>query len=91
LAATSGVHSAGDAIRALLVGADVAMMTTALIRKGAPYVATVLDELETWLRDEEYESVSQLKGSMSRAKCTDPSNLERANYMHALLRFTDEH
>ena len=90
LAATSGVHHAADVSRVLLVGADAAMITTALLKKGPRHAHTILSELTAWLIEKEYESVEQLKGSMSRANCPDPSALERANYMKALTSYTKE-
>jgi dihydroorotate dehydrogenase (fumarate) len=91
LAATSGVHTWEDALKALLVGADVAMSTTALLRKGPEYVRALVTGLEMWMSEREYTSIEQLKGSMSRGKCADPGALERANYMKALIRFTSEY
>lgn len=91
LAATSGVHTWEDMLKALLVGADAVMSTAALLRKGPEYVRVLLDGLEAWMTEREYESVEQLKGSMSRGKCADPGALERANYMKALIRFTSEY
>ncbi|TWU29752.1 dihydroorotate dehydrogenase-like protein [Bythopirellula polymerisocia] len=91
LAATSGIHHAADVSRVLLVGADVAMLTTALLKKGPRHVETILTELSSWLSENEYVSVDQLKGSMSRANCPDPSALERANYMKALTTYTKEY
>lgn len=91
LAATSGVHQAADVARVLLVGADVAMMTSALLKRGPQHVEVILAELSNWLIEKEYDSVEQLKGSMSRANCPDPSALERANYMKALTSYTKEY
>ncbi|QEG33783.1 dihydroorotate dehydrogenase-like protein [Bythopirellula goksoeyrii] len=91
LAATSGIHHAADVSRVLLVGADVAMLTTALLKKGPRHVETILVDLVNWLSENEYVSVEQLKGSMSRANCPDPSALERANYMKALTSYTKEY
>jgi dihydroorotate dehydrogenase (fumarate) len=84
LAATSGVQTGTDAIKALMVGADVVMMTSALLRHGPAHVATVEAELRTWLTDHEYESVEQLRGSASQATVENPSAFERANYMQTL-------
>jgi dihydroorotate dehydrogenase (fumarate) len=89
LAATSGVHHTEDVVKALLVGADVTMMASVLLQRGAGYLAQMLQELENWLEENEYTSVEQLKGSMSRIHCADPSQLERANYMKALVSYTD--
>jgi dihydroorotate dehydrogenase (fumarate) len=89
LAATSGVHFTEDVIKALLVGADVVMMASVLLQRGPGYLKQMLEELESWLEEKEYESVEQLKGSMSRIRASDPSELERANYMKALISYTD--
>ena len=91
LAATSGVHDGANLIRVLLTGADVGMMTSSLLKHGSGHVAVVLDELTTWLSENDYTSVEQLKGSMSLANCPDPSQLERANYMKALTAYTPEY
>jgi dihydroorotate dehydrogenase (fumarate) len=84
LAASSGAHSGADIIKALMVGADVVMMTSALLRHAPEHVATVEAELRAWMADHEYESVSQLRGSASHATAEDPSAFERANYMKTL-------
>jgi dihydroorotate dehydrogenase (fumarate) len=84
LAATSGVQAGTDVVKCLMVGADVVMMTSALLRHGPEHVGTVEAELRTWMTDHEYESVEQLKGSASQATADDPSAFERANYMQTL-------
>jgi dihydroorotate dehydrogenase (fumarate) len=84
LAATSGIHSGGDALKALMVGADVAMMTSALLRDGPEHVRTVEAEMRAWMTDHEYESVAQLRGSASQTAVADPAAYDRANYMRTL-------
>ena len=84
LAATSGVHSGTDALKALLVGADVAMMASALLRQGPDHVRTVQDQLVAWMTEREYESVNQLRGSASAATVENPTAFERANYVATL-------
>ncbi len=84
LAATSGVQSGTDAVKALMVGADVVMMTSALLRHGPGHVGTVEAELRAWMTEHEYESVEQLRGSASQATAENPSAFERANYMQTL-------
>jgi dihydroorotate dehydrogenase (fumarate) len=84
LAATSGVHTGADAVKGLMVGADVVMMTSALLRNGPGHVRTVESELVAWLEEHEYESVEQLRGSATQASVEDPSAFERGNYMAAL-------
>lgn len=87
LAATSGVHSWEDVLKALLVGADVACMTSALLHEGAQHVATVLDGLRTWLEENEYTGVDQLRGSASSSGVPDPTAFERANYVKVLSSY----
>lgn len=88
MAATSGVHSGLDAVKALAVGADVAMMTSALLKHGPEFVHTAEQELVEWLESREYESVSQLRGSASRANVPNPEAFERANYVATLHSWT---
>jgi dihydroorotate dehydrogenase (fumarate) len=84
IAATSGVQTGTDVIKALMVGADVAMMTSALLRHGAEHVRKVEAELQDWATAHEYESVEQLRGSASRATAENPSAFERANYVQTI-------
>jgi dihydroorotate dehydrogenase (fumarate) len=91
IAATSGISTGTDAVKALAVGADVTMMTSAILRNGPAHVATVIAELTRWLDERDYESVSQLRGSMSYATAAEPSAFERANYMKVLHSWTAPH
>lgn len=84
LAATSGVHSGLDAAKALLVGANVACTTSALLSSGPSRLTRMLDELREWLEAHEYDSVRQLQGSMSAANVPDPGEFERAQYMKVI-------
>jgi dihydroorotate dehydrogenase (fumarate) len=84
LGATSGIHTAGDVIKMLMVGADVTMMASALLKNGPQHITNVLAGLHQWMLDHEYISVSQMKGSMSQKSVADPAAFERANYMKAL-------
>ena len=84
LAATSGVHNGEDAVKALLVGADVVMMTSALIRNGPSHVMVVEAQLRGWLDDRGYDSVWQLRGSACQSASADPTGFERANYIRSL-------
>jgi dihydroorotate dehydrogenase (fumarate) len=87
LAATTGVHSAADALKLLLVGADVTMMASALLHEGPEYLGKVLGELTAWLEQHEYESVDQLRGSMSQAHIPNPVAFARANYAQLITSF----
>lgn len=84
LAATTGVHSATDVIKMLMAGADVTMMCSALLHHGPKHIERVLYELTQWLDENEYESVRQMKGSMSQRHVKEPAAFERANYMKTL-------
>ena len=84
LAATSGAHAGSDVVKGLMVGADVVMMTSALLRHGPEHIRIVEAELRAWMTEREYESVEQLRGSASQATVDDPSAFERANYMQTL-------
>ncbi len=84
LAATSGIHEANDAVKALLAGATVLMMASALLRHGPARLGEVRDGLEAWLDEHEYESVTQARGSLSYAAIPDPEVFERTSYMSTL-------
>ncbi len=84
LAASSGASTGTDVIKGLMVGADVVMMTSAVLRHGPEHIATVEAELRAWMTDHDYESVAQLRGSASQATAENPSAFERANYMRTL-------
>jgi len=88
LAATGGFHTSEDIIRALMAGADAVQVLSVLLHQGPAYLSELLGQMRTWLEEHEYESVEQLKGSMSRLKSPDPSAYERANYLLALTKYT---
>jgi len=84
LAATSGVHGPEDVIKLLMVGADVTMMCSALLRNGIGHLKHVEKGIVQWMEEHEYESVQQMKGSMSQLRCPNPAAFERAQYMRAV-------
>jgi dihydroorotate dehydrogenase (fumarate) len=88
LALTSGLHDAAGMIKALLAGADVGMIVSAIYQDGSDCITEILQGLRQWMEEKEYDSVEQLKGSMSQANCPDPAAFERGNYMKALTSFT---
>jgi dihydroorotate dehydrogenase (fumarate) len=88
LAATTGVHTADDAVKLLLAGADVTMMASALFRHGPEHLGVVLGGIETWLDERGYASVEQMRGSMSRRSVEDPVAFARSNYMQMLVNYT---
>lgn len=88
LAVTGGMHTHEDILKALLAGADVTHMCSALLQHGPAHITTTLQQLQDWLEEHEYESVEQLKGSISRQHAIDPAAFERANYINVLDSYT---
>ena len=84
LAATSGIHGPEDVVKLLMVGADVTMLCSTLLRNGINHLRYIEDGLKHWMEQHEYDSVQQMKGSMSQLRCPDPSAFERAQYMKAV-------
>jgi dihydroorotate dehydrogenase (fumarate) len=88
LAASSGIHSGLDAVKALLAGADVAMTTSALLRYGPEHLSAMETELRQWLVNHGHESVAAIRGAASRRAARDSDAYERANYIRALTTIT---
>ena len=86
-AATSGVHSGDDAAKLLLVGANVTMMASALLKNGIGHMATVEGQLRAWMEKHEYESVMQMRGAMSQVHSESPASFERAQYIKAITNY----
>jgi dihydroorotate dehydrogenase (fumarate) len=84
LAANSGIATGHDVLKVIMAGADVAQVASVLLRRGVPHLATMLAEMQAWMTEKEYESIAQMKGSMSQKACAEPAAFERANYMKAL-------
>ncbi len=84
LAITGGMHTAEDSIKGLLAGADITCMCSALIENGPQHISRVLEQMSLWMMDKEYESVQQLKGSLSYQHAINPAAYERANYLEIL-------
>ncbi|HYO88366.1 MAG TPA: dihydroorotate dehydrogenase-like protein [Candidatus Limnocylindrales bacterium] len=84
LAGTSGVHTPADVLKMLMVGANAVMTTAALLKHGIGYAAELVDGMTAWLEEHEYESVNQMRGSLSMMHAEDPTAFERAQYMRAL-------
>ncbi len=84
LAVTGGVHTADDAIKSIMAGADVVQVVSALLQRGPEYLGQLRRAVELWLEDNEYESLEQARGSMSLDKVAEPEAYERANYLKIL-------
>jgi dihydroorotate dehydrogenase (fumarate) len=87
LAATSGIHRGSDVLKMLLAGADVTMLCSTLMRHGIQHLKTIESDLVVWMEEHDYESVTQLKGSLSQKNCPSPSEFERAQYMRAICHY----
>lgn len=84
LAVTGGVHTMEDAIKATMAGADCIQMVSALLRNGMPYLGQIKQEMTEWMEEMDYESLRQMKGSMSYQHAPNPEAIERANYLRIL-------
>lgn len=84
LALSGGVHTSLDAIKAVMAGAGAIQLVSALLAHGPDHLNTVREGLIHWMEEHEYESLAQMRGSMSMAKCPNPMAYTRANYMRML-------
>jgi dihydroorotate dehydrogenase (fumarate) len=91
LAASTGIHTVEDVVKVLLAGADVAMLASALLQQGPEHLGRLEKGLLEWLTEREYESVAQMRGSVSQRAVADPTAFERATYMKALRSYSSDH
>jgi dihydroorotate dehydrogenase (fumarate) len=87
LAATGGAHTAEDAVKLLLAGADCVMIASSLLRQGPKHAGAMISGMERWLAERDYASVEQMKGSLSQQACPDPEAFDRSNYLTALTSY----
>jgi dihydroorotate dehydrogenase (fumarate) len=87
LAATSGIHTAQDVLKMLMVGADVTMLCSVLFRRGIDHIRVIESNLIDWMKEREFASVRQLKGCLSQLHCANPGEFERAQYVQALQTY----
>jgi dihydroorotate dehydrogenase (fumarate) len=87
MAATSGIHHAPDVLKMLMAGADVTMLCSTLLARGIEHIRVIEKEMSNWMEEHWYDSVEQLKGSLSQMRCPDPSAFERAQYLRALTTY----
>ena len=90
LAATSGIHKPQDVLKMLMVGANVTMLVSVLLRHGIEHIQAIEAGMRQWMEEHEYESVKQMQGSMSQINCPDESAFERAQYMKAIQSYQPE-
>ncbi len=91
LGATSGIYNAQDVLKMIMTGADVTMLCSALLKNGIEYVNDILKDMQEWMKVHQYESVQQMKGSMSQKSCQNPDSFERAHYMKILQSYQGVH
>lgn len=89
-AITNGVHTYEDVLKAMMAGASVVEMAAELLQKGPGRIGEILGEVSQWMEQKEYESVAQMRGSMSQRHTAEPAAFERANYMRVLQSFRDD-
>ena len=90
LALTSGIHTSRDVLKAMMAGAQVAMIASELLWDGSPQrVKAILEQTNTWMEEREYTSIKQMQGSMSQKSVSNPAAFERANYMKVLNSFRE--
>jgi dihydroorotate dehydrogenase (fumarate) len=89
MAVTGGVHTATDAVKAIMAGASACQMVSALLRHGPAYLKTLHDELVRWMEEHEYESLQQMQGSLSLQRVPNARAYERANYAKILQTWED--
>lgn len=90
LAVTGGVHTVLDVVKSVMSGADGVQMVSALLRNGPAHISRLRTELAEWLEAHEYDSLEQMKGSMSYLKCPDPSPFNRASYVKVLQTWSTD-
>lgn len=90
LAASHGVDSAKEVVKYLLAGADAVMTTSALLKHGVDHLRTLIDGLQHWMQQNDYDSVGHIKGIMSQRRVSDPSAFERANYIKTLENYKSD-
>ncbi len=87
LAATTGIHTAEDVIKMMMVGADVTMLASVLLGQGVEKLKRILDDTQQWMAENDYSSIEQMKGSMSSQAIAEPAAYERANYIKTLQSY----
>ncbi len=87
LAGTSGIHTHRDVLKMLMAGADVTMVCSVLLARGIEHMSVIEQAMREWMDEHWYESVDQLRGSMSQMRCADPSAYERSQYMRAITSY----
>lgn len=91
LSATTGVHSAAEFLKYIMAGADTVQVASAVLKNGIPFLEALLEDVTAWMNEHGYESIQQMKGSMSQQSVADPGAFERANYIKTLAQYQSPH
>jgi dihydroorotate dehydrogenase (fumarate) len=91
LACSGGVHTAADALKALMCGAHVVQLVSALLRHGPEHLKKIKQDAIDWMEEHGYASLTELHGSMNLSRCPDPTTFERANYVRTLQSWRKEY
>ena len=81
---SGGIHTAEDAVKAIMAGAHAVQVVSALLRHGPEYLQLLRAEMDRWIAEHGYESIAEMRGCMNLARCPDPAAYERANYVQML-------
>lgn len=90
LAISGGIHTARDAIKALLAGAQVLQLTSLLLKEGPQALTLLRDDLNTWMRTHGYEELAQLQGIMRFRPHEDADAIARASYIRLLQQWSTD-
>jgi dihydroorotate dehydrogenase (fumarate) len=90
IALTGGVHTGADALKAILAGANVAMVASALLKHGPAHLTIMLDEMRSWLEARDYNDLNALRGKLSPTRTQKAAAFERANYIQVLSSYKED-
>lgn len=91
LALTTGIHTPSDVLKGVAAGAAITMTTSELLQNGINRLRVLENGVKAWLEEHEYESLDQLRGSLSQINCAEPAAFERANYMRVLSSYAPDY
>jgi len=86
ICSNTGIMTGADVIKMLLAGADTVQVVSAIYKKGISQISTMIEEIEKWMKDKKYKSISQFRGKLSQQKVTDPFAYKRAQYVDILMK-----
>jgi len=84
LAASGGVETPADGIKAILAGADVVQLVSTILRHGPAYFGAMREGLSRWLEALHFATIADVRGRLSFTNTENPAAYERAQYMRTL-------